>query len=232
MSNLRKAVEGRDVSSSDADISAFIDKVKAAPPPPGEGRLIFAMDATMSRQPTWDHALSIQGGMFMEAGKARGLNVQLVYFRGFGECRASRWVNDPEALAKLMTKVDCRGGNTQIGRVLSHIKAEANSTKVSAVVYVGDAFEEQIDSVCRTAGEIGVLGPPVFMFQEGSDGTAERAFREIARLTRGAYFKLNDSAPRVLADLLSAVAAYASGGKAALERKGGTASRALLRQMK
>lgn len=231
MKNQRKAVEGRDVSSPEADISAFIDKVKAAPPPSGGGRLIFAMDATMSRQPTWDRALSIQGEMFMEAGKAGGLSVQLVYFRGFGECRASRWVNAPETLAKLMTRVGCRGGNTQLGRVLSHVKTEANSAKVSAVVYVGDAFEEEIDNVCRTAGEIGLLGLPIFMFQEGSDATAERAFREIARLTRGAYFKLDDSAPRIFAELLSAVAAYASGGRAALERKGGAAAHALLRQM-
>lgn len=232
MKNLRKTVEGSNVGSLDADIAAFIDKVKAAPQKQGGGRLIFAMDATMSRQPTWDLALSIQGEMFMEAGKAGGLSVQLVYFRGFGECRASRWVNAPEALAKLMTRVDCRGGNTQIGRVLSHVKREANTAKISAVVYVGDAFEEPVDSVCRTAGEIGLLGLPVFMFQEGADGVAERAFREIARLTRGAYFKLDKSAPRILADLLSAVAAYASGGRPALEKKGGTAARALLRQMK
>ena len=32
-------------------------------------RLIFALDATMSRQPTWDTACQLQGQMFSTAGK-------------------------------------------------------------------------------------------------------------------------------------------------------------------
>ncbi len=232
MSNLPNTNETKAVRSTDADVSAFIDKVRAMPHSGGEARLIFAMDATMSRQPTWDRALSIQGQMFMEAKKAGGLNVQLVYFRGFNECRASRWVSDPAALATLMTKVDCRGGNTQVSRVLTHIKGEANTAKVSAVVYVGDAFEENIDAVCAAAGEIGLLGLPIFMFQEGTDAMAEKAFREIAKLTRGAYYRLDSSSPAVLSELLAAVAAFAAGGKAALEQKGSAAARALLQQLK
>jgi hypothetical protein len=232
MTNVPKAAQTSATPSKQDDVSAFLDKVKAMPKGEGTGRLIFAMDATMSRQPTWDRALSIQGQMFMEAKKAGGLSVQLVYFRGFNECRASRWVDDPEALAKLMTQVDCRGGNTQLSRVLTHVRGETRSSRVSAVVFVGDAFEENIDRVCQTAGEIGMLGLPIFMFQEGSDASTEKAFREIARLTRGAYFKLDSSAPAALADLLSAVAAYAAGGKMALEQKGSTAARALLQQLK
>ncbi len=214
-----------------ADVDAFLAKVKTMPKGDG-GRLIFAMDATMSRQPTWDRALGIQSEMFMETKKVGGLAVQLVYFRGFNECRASGWVNDPEALSKLMTKVDCRGGNTQIGKVLTHIRQQAQKVKVGAVVFVGDAFEERIDEVCQKAGEVGLLGVPVFMFQEADDLAAEKAFREIAKLTRGAYYKLNSGSASVLAELLRAVAAYASGGKAALESSGSQAARALLQQLK
>ena len=78
----------------------------------GRGRLLFAMDATMSRQPTWDKALQIQSEMFHETARIGGLDVQLVYFRGFGECRASKWVGEPDSLARFMTSVDCRGSNT------------------------------------------------------------------------------------------------------------------------
>ena len=145
--------------------------------------------------------------------------------------RRAGW-SDPEALAGLMTKVDCRGGNTQIGRVLSHVKAEAAKAKVNAVIFVGDACEENVDGLCQAAGEIGLLGVPLFMFQEGTDGVAERAFREIAKLTRGAYFRLDAASPKVLAELLGAVAAYATGGKQALEAQGGQAARALLSQLK
>ena len=230
MNELRKSSEQ---ASSEQDVRQFLDRVKAMPVTGARsGRLVFAMDATMSRQPTWDRALSIQAEMFHETKRAGRLQVQLVYFRGFNECRASRWVSDPDTLARLMTAVDCRGGHTQIGRVLSHIKVSGKETKVDAAVYVGDAFEENVDAVCRNAGEVGILGVPVFMFQEGRDAGAERAFREIARLTRGAYFRLDSTSPQVLAELLGAVAAYATGGIAALEERGGRSSQILLQQLK
>lgn len=225
--------------SAAEDVSFFLDQVKRMPPAQrssgARGRLIFAMDATMSRQPTWDRALQIQSEMFVETEKIGGLDVQLVYFRGFNECRASKWASEPSTLAGLMTGVDCRGGNTQIGKVLSHIRREAGQNKISAAVYVGDAMEENVDRLCRTAGEIGLLNVPIFMFQEGHDMLAEQAFREIARLTRGAYFRLDASSARQLRELLAAVAVYAAGGRQALadhsREKGGTA-RLLLEQLR
>jgi hypothetical protein len=218
------------VSNPD-DVSAFLQKVRQMPPASKQagkrGRLIFAMDATMSRQPTWDQALQIQSEMFMETDKVGGLDVQLVYFRGFGECRASKWVSEAASMARLMTSVDCRGGNTQIAKVLSHVIAEAGRDKINAVVYVGDAMEENIDALCQKAGQIGMLGVPVFMFQEGMDASVEKGFREISRLTGGAWFRLDQASARMLRELLSAVAVYAAGGKTALadysETRGGGA---------
>lgn len=222
-------------AASQADVAAFLEKVNrlATAPNTGDGRLIFAMDATMSRQPTWDKALGIQGQMFTEAKKAGGLQVQLLYFRGFGECRASKWVTDPETLGRLMSKVSCQGGNTQIWRVLEHVKNETAKSRVNAVIYVGDAQEEKIDALCKSAGELGLLGTPLFMFQEGDDRAAMTGFQELARLTHGAYFKLDENSPHVLAELLRAVAAYASGGRKALADKarGSGAARLLLDQL-
>ena len=127
----------------------------------------------MSRQHSWDQALAIQGDMFAEAGRIGGLDVQLVYFRGFNECRASKWSSDTQSLARLMSGIRCQGGNTQILRVLKHLRGEAGAGKVNACVYVGDALEENIDQLAHVAGEIGLLGVPVFMFQEGHDPNAE-----------------------------------------------------------
>ena len=115
----------------------------------GRGRLIFALDATMSRQPTWDTACKLQGEMFKAAGEVGGLDVQLVYFRGFGECRASRWVSDAQGLTGLMTAIDCRGGHTQIGKILTHARRETAKKKVGVLVFVGDALEEPIDTIWR-----------------------------------------------------------------------------------
>ncbi len=205
---------------SRAEIDAFLEKVRTLAParPDGRrGRLMFALDATMSRQPTWDRACRLQADMFREAAAIGGLDVQLVYYRGLSECRASRWVSEAAALAGLMEKIDCRGGHTQIGKILSHARRETEHAKVQALVFVGDAMEESLDDLCSRAGELGLLGVPGFMFQEGTDATAEQAFREIARLTRGAYCRFDLGAAGELGELLRAAAAYAAGGMKALD---------------
>lgn len=225
-------------AATDAEVAQFINRIKTLTPAAttGRGRLVFAMDATMSREPTWDLALGLQAEMFKAVKDVGGLDVQLVFFRGAGECRASKWVSDPDALARLMTTVQCMGGHTQIGRMLGHVRGETETQRVSAVVYVGDAMEEAIDDVAARAGEVGLLGVPVFAFQEGSDPTAERAYREIARLTKGAYCRFDAGSARQLRELLSAVAVYAAGGRKALERLSqaheGAGARLLLGQMK
>ena len=196
---------------------------------------MFALDATMSRQPTWDQACQIQADMFKEAGKISGLEIKLVYFRGFGECRASRWFSDSNELAKAMSQIDCRGGQTQIRKVLAAGLSEARKVKISGLVYVGDCMEENVDALCARAGELGLLGVPVFLFHEGNDPIAAGAFREIARLSRGAYCAFDAGSGRQLAELLKAVAAYAAGGHAALkqlESSGASGARLLIEQLK
>ena len=115
-----------------------------------------------------------------------------------------------------MSAIDCRGGHTQIGKVLSQARQEHAKQRVQALVFVGDAMEEAIDDLCAAAGELGLLGVPVFMFQEGGDPVAESAYREIARLSRGAYCRFDPGAAHELRELLRAVAAYAAGGIKAL----------------
>jgi hypothetical protein len=220
-------------TATEADVADFVRRVKELGPQTavGRGRLVFAMDATMSRQPTWDMALALQADMFKAVKTVGGLDVQLVYFRGAGECRASKWVSDPDALAALMTQVRCAGGYTQIGKVLSHARSEGARRRVSALVYVGDCMEEQIDDLCGRAGELALLGVPVFLFQEGSDAQAEQGYREIARLTKGAYCRFDAGSAAQLRELLAAVAVYAAGGRKALQALAGRGAHRLLQQL-
>jgi hypothetical protein len=222
-------------TSARAEIDAFIQRARTLAPPTEagkRGRLIFALDATMSRQPTWDTACKLQGEMFREAGSIGGLDVQLVYFRGLNECRASRWVSDGAGLGDLMGRIHCIGGHTQIRKVLQHARAESDRGKIAALVYVGDAMEEAIDDLAAAAGEIGLRGIPAFVFHEGHDPIAEQAFREIARLTRGAYCRFDLSAAHELAELLRAAAVYAAGGVKALTAQRSEGARKLLAQMR
>jgi hypothetical protein len=184
------------------------------------GRLIFAIDATMSRQPTWDRAAEIQTDMFGVAQSIGGLAVQLVFFRGRGEFEASQWTTTPSALASRMREVRCRSGFTQLRRVLDHAAHEAKRTRVGALVYVGDCFEEHAASVAKSAAALALRGVPAFMFHEGDDPTAANLFQEVARLTNGVYARFNAGAARQLRDLLTAAAVYATGGNVALRDYG------------
>ena len=206
--------------SARADVNAFLDRVAAAPrpTPAGQrGRLVFALDATASRQPTWDQASQIQAEMFAQTSALGGLDVQLCFYRGYGEFSFSPWYSDSNALLRRMTSVFCLGGLTQIRRVLRHTLRETKSKKVDALVFVGDCVEEDVDQLCALAGELGIHAVPAFLFHEGRDPRAGMAFEQIARLTGGACCPFDANSPHQLKELLSAVAVYAAGGRKALE---------------
>ncbi len=229
----------RPVSSESKSVDAFLEEMARMPvvqaaPEAQRGRLLFAIDATASRQPTWDQAAHVQARMFEETARLGGLQVQLVYFRGYGEFHVSPWCDDPRALLARMTEVQCRSGLTQIERVLRHALAAHREARVGALVYVGDCMEEDPERLLDLAGRMGLEGVPAFLFHEGHDPLAAAVFRDIARLSGGACLPFDHRSPAQLAELLSAVAVYAAGGLPALEdraRHGAVAQR-LLQQLR
>ena len=234
MSNIKSREPQQPAKRAVAD---FLDRVAKTPlvkPATDRGRLIFAMDATASREPTWSSACQIQNRMFDETAALGGLEIQLCYYRGQTAFSATPWLRSSEDLKRRMCEVSCLGGMTQIGQVLAHALRETRRRKVDALVFVGDCVEESVEQLCQQAGELRMHGVPLFLFQEGHDPVAERAFRKMAQLTGGAYCPFNVGSAQQLADLLGAVAVYVAGGRSALEdfghRQGGAAPR-LLRQL-
>lgn len=206
-------------SGVSVQITSFLDKVARTPatvPSGSSGKLIFALDATASREPTWEQARQLQSTMFDVASSLGGLSMQLCFFQGMANFFASPWLNDAKGLKARMERVHCLGGLTQIGRVLEHALHEARRERIHAVIYIGDCVEENPDALGQLAGKLGVLNTPLFVFQEGHDPNAEMTFRQLAKLSGGAYGRFDAGSARQLADLLGAVAAYASGGYAAM----------------
>jgi len=224
--------EQQPATRASLEVDAFLAELKGGRDVPTSGRLIFALDATASRKDTWDMACQLQGAMFRTVAGIGGLSIQLVYYRDLSECRSSRWVSDTNHLAQLMTRIDCRAGKTQIGKVLAHARRETELLKVSALVFVGDAFEEDEDRLLPDARELGRLGVPVFMFQEGNNRAVERVFRAIAQASHGAYCGFDEGSAKQLGELLKAVAVFAVGGRAALETSKDAGAIKLLGQMR
>lgn len=225
-------------SASSAEVDNFLDQVRRAPlstktSAEGRGRLIFAMDATASRQPTWDKAIALQHDMFTNTQGMGDLDVQLVFYRGMLECRNSRWVSNADTLCALMSKVTCLAGKTQIERILRHGLAETRIHPVNAMVFIGDCMEENLDTLGNLAGQLKILGLPVFIFQEGFDPQASEAFKQIAQLSGGAHCRFDQSSAAQLGQLLNAVAVYAAGGMNALKALSGKSDSAakLLKQL-
>ena len=222
--------------SSSGEIDKFLTRSKDLTQRVESGaRLIFAIDATASRQPTWNRACQLQGEMFLATHNLGGLAVQLCYYRGFNELRASSWLVDEASLLQQMNRVHCQGGYTQIERLLHHALGEHSRETVKAVVFIGDACEENPDRLAGKAGECGLARLPLFMFQEGRDRAVESTFRQMARLSGGAWARFDTSSASELAELLGAVARYAAAGREGLLEYGaGTSSgvKLLLEQLK
>jgi hypothetical protein len=223
-------------------VAALLEKTRR-----NRGRLIFALDTTQSREAMWDTAMQTTAAMFEEAAKiGPPIDIQLVYYRGPSEVRALSWLSDASGFINRMSTIKCAAGSTKIGRVLGHIRAENEREKVNAAIFIGDAVEEVPQVLYDAAAGLGV---PLFMFQEG-DGLAlyvdrrgeyvvahppqkvETVFREIARLTNGAWARFDAGAAAKLGELLQAVAAFAVGGASALADLRTDSARKLLGQLR
>ena len=229
-----KTQNSPDAVATSADVDAYLTNIRqhrSSDAGGSTGRLIFALDATASRESMWDTACQLQAKMFREVSGVGPLNIQLLYYRGISECKASRWTSRPDELSRLMERIMCHAGKTQIGKVLAHTKKETQLLKVAALVFVGDAMEENPDTLIPDAGMLGRLGVPVFMFQEGGDRAVEEVFRQIASYSHGAYCRFDAGAAKQLAGLLKAVALYAVGGVKALEGRTDAASVKLIGQL-
>lgn len=215
----KKLIQKRNKALKAKEVDNFLKTIEKTPIKKKtdlSARIIFAIDATASRQPTWDYACHLQTEMFDIAQEYGNLEVQLIFYRGFGECKASKWTDDPESLKLKMQRISCLGGQTQIGKVLHRVLQEVEKKKVNALIFVGDAIEEDVDHLSHLAGKISFYNLPIFIFQEGYDSFAGEGFRQIAKITNGVHFHFDQKAISQLKDLLRGVISYSFGGMEAL----------------
>ena len=204
-------------------IADFLQKQTA------RGRIAFVIDATASREHSWDTAAQLQAEMFAEAAKLGGLEMMVVYFRGADEVGASNWTGDARGLQGFMGRIRCEGGYTKYARAFERVRKEHQRQPINAVIVIGDMLEEEPNTLYDAVAGLGV---PFFCFLEGDDPKLQMAFEKVRDLTKGAFCAFNTGAIAQLRELLRAVATFAMGGLTALADLRTDAARKLLGQMK
>lgn len=173
----------------------------------------FIIDATGSRAGTWEVAQAAQRRLFAATRRIRRLKVRLIRFGG-NEIVDHGWQDDPGQITRLMAGVRCRGGLTQYLPSLQGFLDQSADSGPSAIILIGDCFEEDSDEAARMAGVLKRADIRLFCFQEGSDGFAGNVFRMFARVTGGRYARLGADLP--LAELCEGVALLTAGGRPAV----------------
>ena len=209
----------KDVAQRPGGVTAFVSKARALKRvADAQNRLIFALDATASREPTWYAARAMHQALFDVATEDATFALQLCYFRGLMEFEATPWMTKPGPLLDALNAVYCQGGATQIERVLRHALGEfEGSGSVKAIVYIGDACEENPDALNALAVQCRLAKRPLLLFQEGRDPTASRCFASMAALSNGAHVQLNDASGERLRELLKSAVRFVMGGRKALQ---------------
>lgn len=202
---------------------AFLDKIGAIAKRPDQSKiaaalrkdppkLLFSMDATASREATWDIAQDLTQSMFDQI--PGGLKIALAYHGGGRLKEVSEFRSDVQYFKKKVSEVSCDPGTTALCEILDHA---ANERGLSALIYIGDAYEE--GDYKALARELKLRKIPCFFFLEGQDPTAKRAFSEIAEITSGAVFPFDMASLEKAKARLDAIAAFAAGGMQLLKEK-------------
>lgn len=187
-------------------------------------RLLFAFDATASREWAWEGSKKVTDALFeVLPGK---LDVALAVHGGSRVHTYTRYFTEAGRLRDRAARIRCETGETRLLDILARVTQETPAAEV--VVYIGDAFEESKPKASRLADRLKAQGTRVIILQDGCDGETADVFANIAARSGGALLPFDLSSLERLRELLGAVAVLAVGGEKLLEAKRETLPGALL----
>lgn len=194
-------------------------------------KLLFTMDATISRQTCWSMARELTVGMFQAVPE--GLEIALGYHSGGRVQEITPFSSNYQLFSQQILSVECAAGLTDLNGILS---SSLNFNRLKVIIYIGDCYEENLSQGISLAQKLKLQGTKIFLFHDnGSVGynTAEgkEAFEKIAQANGGAVFSFDSSSPAVVAELLAAIAYYAAKGLEALKQLKSSGATKLLQAM-
>ena len=186
---------------------------------PTRPRLVFAFDATASREPAWATARQVTDALVKALPGE--LDVALAVHGGSTLHTFTEFTADARTLRDRAAGIGCIAGFT---RMLPILARSLKRPGVRVVVYIGDVFEESLGRGRNLADAMGRRGMKLIVLHDTSDAAARghaEIFLDLARRTGGCVLPFDASAPAKLRELLAAVAVFAVGGRALLEEKSG-----------
>jgi hypothetical protein len=196
-----------------------IARAGTEPEAPTRPRLIFAVDATASREPAWETARQVTDALFRVLPGE--LEVALAVHGGSLLHTFTPFTANAGALRDRAAGIACITGRTQL---LPILERALSNPGVRVVTYIGDVFEESPARGRKLADALGARGIRLIVLHDTVDWLARRdaeLFQDLARRTGGCVVPFDANAPQRLRELLAAVAVYAVGGEALLEAKRG-----------
>jgi hypothetical protein len=184
---------------------------------PARPRLVFAVDATASREPAWAAARKVTDALVKALPGE--LDVALAVHGGSRVHTFTAFTSDATTLRDRAAGVTCEAGLTRLLPILS---VSLKQPGVRVVIYIGDVFEESVSQGRRLADAMGAQGAKLIVLHDTADPASRRdveVFWDLAKRTGGCVLPFDANAPGRLRDLLSAVAVYAVGGEKLLRQR-------------
>ncbi|HET6308476.1 MAG TPA: hypothetical protein VFG12_14900 [Rhodopila sp.] len=193
----------------------------AEPPPetgaPDRPRLVFAVDATASREPAWKAARQVTDALVKALPGA--LDVALAVHGGSRVHTFTAFTSNPATLRDRAAGITCQAGIT---RLLPILATSLKHPNLRVIIYIGDVFEESLPQARNLADSLGAQHTKLIVLHDTADPSARRdadLFWDLAHRTGGCVLPFDATAPNRLRDLLSAVAVYAVGGEKLLRER-------------
>jgi hypothetical protein len=210
------------VTASASPAAALFSVLRHAEPPmetitPARPRLVFAVDATASREPAWAAARQVTDAL-VKALPGQ-LDVALAVHGGSRVHTFTPFTSNAATLRDRAAGVACQAGMTRLLPILS---TSLKHPAVRVVIYIGDVFEESVIQGRRLADNMGQRGTKLIVLHDTADPAARldaEVFWDLAKRTGGCVLPFNASASGRLRELLSAVAVYAVGGETLLQER-------------
>ena len=190
--------------------------------------ICFVIDATGSRQASWQQAQRTQAEMFDAVKTAGNLKLSIVCHRG-GSVKDLGSFASPDDAKRRMAEVSCESGNTRIVDSLQ----SALGKKPSTIIMVGDCFEESFTDLQKVCTQLAAQKIRVYAFVEGNESSGQRAYKMAADMTDGIFQPFGSGLD--LSDLCVAAAVFDVGGQQAFDKliaSGHKGAKALEHQVK